>query len=77
MPTNPTPREQQYTQVHSGEWVQPTRKGYKMECCDCGLVHTVDFRIITNGRGSVIQLRAFRDEKATKQKRKHAKPTDS
>jgi len=26
-------------------WVQPIKKGYRMKCCDCGLVHVVDFRI--------------------------------
>ncbi len=31
-----------YAQVYSGEWVQPVRKGYKMGCCDCGLVHLAE-----------------------------------
>jgi hypothetical protein len=34
-----------YKQVLEGEWVQPTRKEYKMECCECGAKHLVDFRI--------------------------------
>jgi hypothetical protein len=25
-------------------WVQPIRSGYKMQCCDCDLVHTMEFR---------------------------------
>ena len=37
------------TKVKNGEWVQPTRKGYKMQCCDCGLVHIIDFRLIKIG----------------------------
>ena len=24
------------TRVHDGEWVRPRRRGYQMECCDCG-----------------------------------------
>lgn len=28
------------------EWQRPIRRGYKMCCCDCGLVHDVDFRVI-------------------------------
>lgn len=55
-----------YPQVQAGEWVQPIRKGYKMACCDCGLVHVMDFRIY-KGR---VQLRAFRDNRATGQLRK-------
>lgn len=26
-------------------WIQPVRKGYKMQCCNCDLIHIVDFRI--------------------------------
>lgn len=53
-----------------GKWIQPIRKGYGLACCDCGLVHKVDFRIVENGRGRFIQLRAFRDDKKTKELRK-------
>jgi len=58
-----------YPSVHSGEWIQPIRKGYKMSCCDCGLVHRVNFRL----KGGRIQLQAFRDNRATGQKRRHMK----
>ena len=26
-------------------WQKPTMKGYLMQCCDCGLVHEVDFQV--------------------------------
>jgi hypothetical protein len=42
-------------------WVQPIRRGYKMTCCDCGLVHTMDFRI-KDGRA---QFRAQRNVRST------------
>jgi hypothetical protein len=58
-----------YTQVFSGEWVQPVRKGYKMGCCDCGLVHTVNFRIVKRR----IQFQAFRDERKTAAHRRERK----
>lgn len=32
----------------AGEWVQPVSNGYLMKCCDCGLVHRVDFRVVKN-----------------------------
>lgn len=33
--------------VMDGEWIHPTpQRGFKMGCCDCGLIHRVDFRII-------------------------------
>lgn len=40
-----------------------------MACCDCGLVHNVDFRIY-KGR---VQLKATRNNRATEQKRRHMK----
>jgi hypothetical protein len=57
-----------YPKVQAGEWVQPSRKGYFMGCCDCGLVHKMQFRLFPNqwGPGKKIQFRAWRDEKETK-----------
>lgn len=26
-------------------WQKPKMKGYLMQCCDCGLIHEVDFRV--------------------------------
>ena len=56
-----------YPAVTAGEWVQPTRTGYRFMCCDCGLVHIMDFRLVDNTRGSgkKIQFRAHRDNRAT------------
>lgn len=51
------------------DWIQPIRRGYKMACCDCGLVHKIDFRV-KNGR---VQLRAARDNRATAAKRRYRK----
>lgn len=56
-----------YKQVKAGEWQQPVRKGYKLRCCDCGLVHRMDFRIY-KGR---VQMRGWRDDRATAQVRRH------
>ena len=46
--------------MKAGDWVQPIRRGYKVACCDCGLVHRVDFRLVKTGRGCFIQFRVFR-----------------
>lgn len=32
-------------QVEDGEWVQPIRRGYLMQCCDCGVIHKINFRL--------------------------------
>jgi hypothetical protein len=55
-----------YEKPEAGEWVQPVKRGYKLACCDCGLVHTLDFRI-HKGRA---QFRAFRNERSTGQMRR-------
>ncbi len=28
------------------EWTQPIMRGYLMQCCDCGLVHELQFRVL-------------------------------
>ncbi len=40
-------RYDQFTAPKGGwtEWVAPKQTGYKMACCDCGLVHEVNFRV--------------------------------
>jgi hypothetical protein len=61
-----------YDRPKSGEWVRPVRRGYKMACCDCGLVHRMDFMLTPWGVGSKIWFRVFRDERATSaMRRKH------
>ena len=64
-----------YHKAKPGEWIKPKRKGYKMACCDCGLVHRVDFIIVhsRNKKLKQIQFRAYRDERATGQLRRQMK----
>ena len=54
-----------YPTPKPGEWVQPVRCGYRMRCCDCGLVHIMDFRIVPYGSGRKVQFRVFRDNRTT------------
>ena len=64
-----------YTKPAPGEWVQPVRRRYKLACCDCGLVHAMNFRIVPNdcGPGKKIQFSAERDNRATGQIRRWMK----
>lgn len=71
------------------EWQYPEMKKYRMACCDCGLVHTLQFAVVENtGRGPAkgefvfrvlpskklrVRLRARRDEKETRLLRKREK----
>lgn len=50
-------------------WVHPVMEGYRMGCCDCGLVHDMDFRVV----GDRVEFRARRNERATAAKRRWKK----
>lgn len=67
------------------DWIRPVMNGYHMSCCECGLVHTINFRsieifkIYKNGtkEGYVlpkkkyqVEMKVRRNEKLTKQLRK-------
>jgi hypothetical protein len=54
-----------YRQVKSGQWVCPPRHGYRVQCCDCCLIHDVNFRLVKVGTGHVIELQAIRNDRAT------------
>ena len=54
------------------KWIAPLhgghgRRNYHLACCDCGLVHKVQFRIIksSSGRASQVHFRMSRQAKAT------------
>ena len=59
-----------YTKPKAGQWVTFSRwRNITLSCCDCGLVHTVDFRV----KGRLLEARFFRDGPATGGKRSKRK----
>ena len=46
-----------------GEWIAPKRKGYILECCDCGLKHRLNFKLRKITKGNQILFQAFRVKK--------------
>lgn len=61
-----TRRSGRYEEAQQGEWFEPLHRGYLLACCDCALVHRVDFRIAyTKTRRPKIQMRVHRHERAT------------
>ena len=52
-------------------WVYPVMEGYKMTCCDCGLVHEMEFRV--TDEYNRVEFRVRRDNRATGQVRRHKK----
>jgi hypothetical protein len=67
-------KEVKFKKVKPNEWQYPIMKGYKMACCDCGLVHNMTFKVIDgdtqksikNGR---VLIKATRNKVLTKQLR--------
>jgi hypothetical protein len=71
------------------EWVEPIMDGYRMTCCDCGLVHDMQFKVLRKGAvnpdGSWrareldpenyrVSLRARRNPRSTAAVRRYQKP---
>ena len=50
-----------YSRPKAGEWVQPVRRGYRLACCDCGLVHRLNFRV----HKKRVQFQVFRAAHST------------
>jgi hypothetical protein len=59
-------------------WIPPVMRGYKMACCDCGLVHDMNFKVmrvtkrLKNGdwhservSGLKVMFKARRNERST------------
>lgn len=55
-----------FERIKPGEWLRPIRRGYRAACCDCGLVHRMDFRV-NDGHA---EFRAYRDDRLTKANRR-------
>lgn len=53
-----------YTQATDGDTIRPKMRGYRTRCCDCGLVHVFDFRVVKAGRRNVVQFTVRADRKA-------------
>lgn len=57
-----------YKLEKAGQWIQPKRKYYYVQCCDCSLSHKVQFRLVDYGNSNKnhkhkIQFRVWRINK--------------
>lgn len=55
-------KDRGYYHVTNGEWITVPRRGFKEQCCDCGLVHKLNFKINAKGQ---IEIQTSRDERST------------
>lgn len=58
-------RFMRYQQQYDGDIIRPQMRGYKIRCCDCGLVHVIDFRVVKVGRGHGVELKVKLDLRST------------
>ncbi len=58
-------RPVRYEQTYPDEWISPVHRGYRMKCCHCGLVHSIDFKVVREGKRNVVMYRARQDKRAT------------
>ena len=59
-----------YPVISYGEWTRPRMRDFREQCCDCGLIHRLDFRIVDDGKGTRrrglrIDFALRRDDRAT------------
>jgi hypothetical protein len=59
-----------YEQIIEGEWFVWDRRANWHRCCDCGLVHRVDYRLV--GKLNRIEARYRTDHRATSRIRKRS-----
>jgi hypothetical protein len=64
-------RKRAYPVIGYGEWTRPRMKNFREQCCDCGLIHRLDFRIVDTRTGAharppglTIEFRTRRDDRA-------------
>jgi len=51
-----------FEQQKDGDWIRPIRRGYKIRCCKCGLIHRLNYKLKKEGKRNVIMFQAFREE---------------
>ena len=50
-----------YDTIAYAQWTRPRMRNFREQCCDCGLIHRLDFRIV-DGR---VEFKTRRDDRAT------------
>jgi hypothetical protein len=63
------PKRSKYEVIAYGAWTRPRKRNFREQCCDCGLIHRLDFRIVEGA----IEFRTRRDERATAAARRRFK----
>jgi hypothetical protein len=58
-----------YDEIGYGEWTRPRMRDFREQCCDCGLIHRLDFRIVdAKGRSRPASLKKGRSRSSSRSK---------
>ena len=65
-------KKKKFKTLADGEWVRPKMSGYELKCCDCGLIHSIDFIVLDDSGEPVnncnVMFRAYREKKKWRKK---------
>lgn len=51
----------EYPKLEDGDELRPQHRGFRLACCDCGLVHRINFRV----KDGQVHLKLWREKRAT------------
>ena len=49
-----------YDVIGYGEWIRPRMRDFREQCCDCGLIHRLDFGILDDRKGRLRPKAGYR-----------------
>jgi hypothetical protein len=66
-----------YEVIDYGEWTRPRMRDFREQCCDCGLIHRLDFRIVdaTKGRARPSSLQKGRAPPSSRSTKGSSRPS--
>lgn len=66
-----------YQQIHDDEWIEPKKRKFVSQCCDCMLTHVYDFEVVDAEkrpiRGAQVQFKVRVDRRKTAAARRKLK----
>ena len=54
-------KKRKFDVPRAGGWIRPIPRGYRLACCDCSLVHRINFQIVADIPGKAKRVRIIRD----------------
>ena len=62
-------QEIEWEQAYDGDWYEVSKKDFNLQCCDCALCHTIQFKV----RGKKLLMKVAVNKEETDKQRKERK----